>query len=136
MLRQSLIGVLALLAPGAAGAQEAVLSTPAASEYHGGFDKEDEVRVTGEVLKLETTDDGPVAWVQASKVERKGFSARPGDERFGKGLTWRVEGSGLGEVKDKSKLVVGAKVAVTGYNAATKTCEPTCRISSRSIQFR
>jgi hypothetical protein len=141
MHKQSITAALAItlaLVSGAA-AQEAqgTMPTPAFSEYPTGtFDRSDEIKVTGEVQKIEKSDAGAIVWLQAEKVEKKGFGERPGTDAKGKGDLWRVEGEFLAKLKDPSKLTLGAKIAVTGYNFGNKACNPTCRIEGRSLSFR
>ena len=111
---------------------------PSQADYAtNNFDRSDELKVTGQIDRVETVDGDTIVWVVASKVLKQGARVQPGTEGLGKGRMWRVEGPGLKDikVKDLPKLAAGTDIVISGYNSDDKTCEPTCRISSRKIKL-
>jgi hypothetical protein len=122
--------------PQPAGPQT-ILATPSPDSYaNNNFDRNDEVKITGEIAKAETLEAGLILWVVAKTAVKQGYGVRPGTEARGKGMLWRVEGSALAKFKDPAKLVVGADVTVSGRNWSVKTCDPSCRVSAEKISVK
>ena len=120
-----------------AHSQQVTVATPSPESYgNNSFDRRDEVKITGEIVKVETLATGPLLWVLAKTAMKEGYGVRPGSEAQGKGMLWRVEGSGLEKFKDPSQLVVGANVTVSGKNWNVKTCDPSCRVSADKISVK
>ena len=117
--------------------QQTIIETPGAEAYSGvAFDRTDELKITGQIEKVEDVGAARILWVRAKTVDKQGFGVRPGTTGRGAGFLWRIEGEGPGKVKDPAKLVAGAKVAVTGYNSSDKSCKPTCRLSAEKVTVK
>ena len=122
--------------PQPAGPQT-TLATPSPESYpNNSFDRSDEVKITGEIAKVETLEAGLVLWVIAKTAVKQGYGVRPGTETQGKGMLWRVEGPALAKFKDPARLVVGADVTASGKNWNIKTCDPSCRVSADKISVK
>ena len=116
---------------------QTTLATPSLESYvNHKFDRSDEVKITGEIAKVEALETGRILWVVAKTATQDGYGAPPGTEARGKGMLWRVEGPALAKFKDPSKLVVGASVTASGKNWVVKTCDPSCRMSADKISLK
>jgi beta-lactamase regulating signal transducer with metallopeptidase domain len=114
---------------------------PTSGDYQSNnYDRSDEIKLTGEIQDVSTDNGETVVWVFAKDIAKAGFGARPGQDppTNGEGMLWRIVGPGLGKIqaKDLPKLAPGQKVLVAGFNAADKSCKPTCRMQARSIAFK
>ena len=133
--RAVLLACAALLGASSAFAQAGL---PRREAYPSNrFDTSDELKITGEVLQVDTMEAETIIWMRPTAVVKKGFGERPGyNESNGVGMIWRVEGSGVAKIKDNAKLGPGAEIVVTGVNSVDKTCKPTCRIKSDKVTVR
>lgn len=128
---------IACAAVALAGLPAVAQSWPGPEAYaNNNFNGRDALKITGELADVQTVNGETILWVNAKKVEKAGFGARPGTEAPGAGQSWRVEGPGVAKLKDPGSLERGAKVTISGDNSADASCKPSCRIRADKVSVK